>query len=143
MHPDLALVVDGAAGVEVAIADLRFERGRAPLVERIDRLDVVVAVDERCRERGIHEALRVHRGVPRRLEDLGMVESHLSSLSREVLRVAPDVGRVGGIGRDARDPERLDELVDVALLVGGAVGVEIGVRHGDSLRRRPLRLHPL
>ena len=102
-----------------------------------------MAVDERGWQRWIDQAFRVHRGVPRRLDDLGMVEPHLSSLGGEVLCITPDVGRVRGIGRDARDPERLDELVDMAWLVGGAVGVKIRVRHGDSLRRRPLRLHPL
>ena len=72
VHPDLALVVDGTPGVEVAVADLRLERRRAPLVERIDRLDVVMAVDERSRQRGIDEALRVDGRVSRGLDDLGM-----------------------------------------------------------------------
>ena len=46
VHPDLALVVDGAAGVEIAVALGGLERGRDPLVERLGGLDVVVAVEE-------------------------------------------------------------------------------------------------
>ena len=43
---DLALVVDGAAGVEVAVALGRLEGRRKPFVERIGRLHVVVAVEK-------------------------------------------------------------------------------------------------
>ena len=43
----LAFVVGGATGVEVAVADGRLEGGADPLVDRVGRLDVVVAVDQR------------------------------------------------------------------------------------------------
>ena len=43
---DLALVVGGAAGEDAPVLDARLERRPHPQVERIDRLDVVVAVDE-------------------------------------------------------------------------------------------------
>ena len=61
----------------------------------------------------------------------------------QVLGVAPDVRGVIGIGGDAGDAEELDELVHVALLVGGAVGVQVVLRHARSLVGRPLGLHPL
>ena len=48
----LALVVDGAPGQALAVDDHRFEGRRGPLVERIDRLHVVVAVDEHRRRAG-------------------------------------------------------------------------------------------
>ena len=43
---DLALVVGGAARVEPAVAHGGLERRPDPLVERVGRLDVVVAVDQ-------------------------------------------------------------------------------------------------
>ena len=47
----LALVVDGAAGPALAVDDHRVERRRGPLLERVDRLHVVVAVDQHGRRR--------------------------------------------------------------------------------------------
>ena len=46
VHEDLALVVGGAARVDLAVADRRLERRRLPQLDRIDRLHVVVAVEE-------------------------------------------------------------------------------------------------
>jgi hypothetical protein len=57
---DVALVVDGAAGVQLwtvgALDAGRLERRVLPQRLRVDRLDVVVAVDER--DRGAGSALR-------------------------------------------------------------------------------------
>jgi hypothetical protein len=48
---DIALVVDGAAGVQLgavrSVHPRRLERRVHPQVRRVDRLDVVVAVDQR------------------------------------------------------------------------------------------------
>ena len=46
MHQRLALVVHRTAAVDLSIADRRFERRRAPQFDRVDRLHVVVAVDQ-------------------------------------------------------------------------------------------------
>ena len=51
VHEHLALVVGRAARVDLAVADRRLERRRLPQVERIDRLHVVVAVEENGRRR--------------------------------------------------------------------------------------------
>jgi hypothetical protein len=50
IHPHLALVVHGSASVEVAVSHLRLERRCALLVKWVDRLHIVVAVDERGRQ---------------------------------------------------------------------------------------------
>ena len=92
---------------------------------------------------GIDDTLGVDGRVARRLDELGVLEAGGPGGGGEVLGVAPDVGGVRRIGGDARDPEELDELVHVALLVGGAVGVEVVLRHARSLVWRPLGLHPL
>ena len=46
VHEDLAFVVGGAPRVELAFANGRLERRRFPELERVDRLNVVVAVEE-------------------------------------------------------------------------------------------------
>ena len=143
VHPHLALVVNRTARVELAVTNLGVEGGRPPFFERIDRLDVVVSIDERRRQFGIDHPLGVDGGVALRLDELAVLETGGSSRDREVLRVATDVRGVRGIGGDARDAEELDELVHVALLVGGAVRVQIVLRHAGSLVWRPLGLHPL
>ena len=43
-HPELAFIVDGAAGVDVVVALGRLKRRRLPFVERFGGLDVVVRI---------------------------------------------------------------------------------------------------
>ena len=71
----LALVVGGAASVDATVRDARLERRADPQLERVDRLDVVVRVDDdgRCARR--MEPVRVHDRVAGRLGDLGMLET--------------------------------------------------------------------
>ena len=80
---DVALVVDGAAGVQLgavgALDDGRLERRVLPQLQRVDRLHVVVAVDERDR--------RVRR---RR------------SATRRRPRARPAVGQISTVGKPAR-----------------------------------------
>jgi hypothetical protein len=46
-----------------------------------------------------------------------------------MLGVAAHIGRMRGVGGDAGDPERVDQVVDMAPLMVGAVGIEIEVGH--------------
>ena len=68
----LAFVVRRAAGVDLAVADLRLEGGRFPFVERIGRLDVVVAIDECGGRAGCVEPLAVHDRIALRFDELGL-----------------------------------------------------------------------
>src|SRR5262249_60940949 len=45
-HRELALVVGRAAREQLAVAQRRLERRRVPPLDRVDRLDVVVVVEE-------------------------------------------------------------------------------------------------
>ena len=62
-HQHVALVVGGAARVDAAVLDHRLERRRGPLGDRIDRLDVEVAVDQDGRGggAGVQPVCRHHR----------------------------------------------------------------------------------
>ena len=64
----LPLVVGRAAGVEVAVADRRLEGRRDPLVERIGRLHVVVAVDQHRRRAGHRRRLGIDDRMAGRLD---------------------------------------------------------------------------
>ena len=71
---DLALVVGRAAGQHAAVDDDRLERRRGPQVERVDRLDVVVAVDEDRRGALGVEPVAVDDRVAARLGDLDVLD---------------------------------------------------------------------
>ena len=143
MHPHLALVVDRTAGVEGTVALLRFERGRQPFVERIDRLDVVVAVDECGGQRRVDDPLRVQGGVARGREQLGAGETGAERAHGEVLGGSDDVASVRRVGGDAGDPAGLDQLLDEARLVARAPGVEVRVNGRGGHRRASMpRLPP-
>ena len=49
LDPDLPFVVDGAAGIDVFIANGRLEGGGDPFVQRIGGLNIVVAIEEEGR----------------------------------------------------------------------------------------------
>ena len=59
VHEHLALVVGGAARVDLAVADGRLERRAGPEVHGIDRLHVVVAVEQDRRLAGRVEPVAV------------------------------------------------------------------------------------
>ena len=72
---DLTLVVRGAAGEDPAILDPRLERRSDPQVERIDRLDVVVAVDQDRRRAVGMQPVGIDDRVARRGGHLDVLES--------------------------------------------------------------------
>ena len=109
---DLALVVGRAAGEHPVADDDRLERRRGPQVERVDRLDVVVAVDEDRRGAVGVEPVRVDDRVARPSRDLDVLEAGRGQRRRPATRRrARQSGGVRRQGRDARDPqERLVRL---------------------------------
>jgi hypothetical protein len=48
MREELSLVVTGSSAIKPAILDDRIEGRMPPLIERLDRLDIVVPVNENC-----------------------------------------------------------------------------------------------
>ncbi len=68
VHVHLALVVGGAARVDVAVADGRLEGRRMPQLQRIGRLDVVVAVAQHGGLAGGVEPVGIDQRVARRWE---------------------------------------------------------------------------
>ena len=123
LEVDLALVVGGATGVQAAVAHGRLERWGGPLLQRVGRLHVVVAVDEsgRCIGPGV-QPVGVHGGGAGRLEDLGVLQPGVGQEPGAVLGARPHVGGVGRVGADRRDAQPAEQAI------------------GDRL---PLLLHPV
>ena len=97
-HVELALVVDGAAAVQVVAADLRLERVALPQLERVGRLDVEVAVaDHRRRALG---AVRGAQLADR--ERLPVPVDHLALAAGLADEVAHPLGAAHDVRRRAR-----------------------------------------
>ena len=117
VHEELALVVAGAARVDPLVLVARLERRADPLLERVGRLDVVVAVDED--RGGVVAGVQPLRGddrMRRRLVDLGPLDADARQLGHDPLRRAAHLARsapgrrrrsrCGGSRRAGRDARR-------------------------------------
>ena len=132
VHQALALVVDRAAPVDLAVAHRRFERRRRPELERIGRLHVVMAVDQDRRRARRAEPRAVRDRMAAGFEHLGSVSPAARMRADRVLGGAPHVGGVIGLGGDRRKGDPGLELVEIALAVGANVideGVGVGGDH--------------
>ncbi len=119
VEQQLALVVGRAAGAQHVAVQGGVERIGVPQLERVDGLDVVVAVDEDGRGVGVVAApFGVDSREPRAVvEELGGREAGAPSGVDEPFRAAADVGMPVGLGADARDPQPGVKVVEQVLLV--------------------------
>ena len=116
-HEELALVVDGAAAVEVAVAQLGLERPALPQVERVGRLHVEVAVaDDRRRVAAPLDARisPMASGWPSQSTTSASPPTRAHEVAHPLAR-AHDVAGVRGVGADRGDPQELRELVEPGL----------------------------
>jgi len=124
----LALVVDGAAGVDVTVADFRFEGRGDPEFERVGRLDVVVPVAENGGLAGGVEPVGIDERMALGGYDFDVFEAgSLQRVGRELGRA----GHVTGVFRqrgDAGNANELEEFFEQA----GAVGVDPLVDGGEA-----------
>ena len=108
VHEQLALVVAGAARVDALVLVARLERRSDPLVERVGRLDVVVAVDEhgrRVRPRHCsHSAVTI--GWCARLVHRGALDADARQLVGDPLRRAPHLAGALRVGADTLSMRR-------------------------------------
>ena len=75
VHEHLALVVGGAARVDLAVAHGRLERRAGPQLDRIDRLHVVVAVEEDRRLAGRVQPVAVDDRVAGRVDQPDVLQA--------------------------------------------------------------------
>ena len=121
----LALVVGRAAGPDLAVADLRFEGRGGPEGEGIDRLDVVVAVNQhRLAVGAVLVACDHHRMAG------GLVQArrqaHAGQLLHQPLRAGPHVAGVPRVGGNAGKTKEGEQLLKLR-------------RHGRESSRPPAR----
>ena len=117
VHEHLALVVGGAARVDLAVADRRLERRRLPQLQRIDRLHVVVAVEQDRRRAGRAEPVAVDDRVARRVDQPDVLQADPPHLVGAPLGAALDVAGMLGQRADARNREQRLQLLEIAFAV--------------------------
>src|SRR5262249_50861606 len=103
--------------VNASVAHRRLERRRDPERDRIDGLDVVVAVDEDGRLSGRSHPLAVHDRMARRLVHLDLRAPRRAEAALDPLPGEAHLVRVTRIGADRRDAEDLLELLEIAVLL--------------------------
>ena len=118
VHEDLALVVGGPARVDLAIAHRRFEGRRLPEIQRIDRLHVVVTVEEDGRRSLGAEPVAVDHRIPGRLDQPDVLHADPPHLVGGPLGTAAHICLVLRQRADAGDGEVGLELLDVPVAVG-------------------------
>ncbi len=125
---ELALVVGRAAGADhragLGLFQLRFEGGAVPQLQRVDRLDVIMAVEQQVRRAfapmGDHHRMAGGRA-------FGGVEPDCLEVVHQPVGGGVAIALVGGVGRDRGDAQERQE----ALQRGFLVGVEAGENGGE------------
>ena len=126
---DLSLVVRRAAGVELAVADGGRERRRVPFLDRIGRLDVVVAVDQERRAAGDDGPLGPDHRMPVALDQVHHRAAQPGQLGAEPVGGAAGVLGMCGEGAHAGNGEEVGELLQQP----GLLAIDEGRVHGGSL----------
>src|SRR2546428_10899099 len=104
---DLPLVIGCSAPEEQGVLLTRLERWRGPEVEWVDRLNVIVPVEQHgWLARGL-QPIGVDDRMASCLDDLGVLESDHLVLLGQVAGSAPYVGGALGLAGDAGDPKKM------------------------------------
>ena len=135
MHKYLTFVVDGAAAVDLPVANRRLEGRRLPERDRIFGLDVVVAVDQHGRRARRTEPLAVCHGQPRRLEHLGAREPGRTHPRHDRLGAPAHLPVPSRIGRHRLAGDEGPQLVEIAVGMLASVGGGCVVDHMSSVSR--------
>ena len=117
VHEQLALVVVGSAAPDGFVVHLRVEGIVIPLVQRLHRLDVVVAIDQHGAGLGIDDLLAEDDRMAGGLADAGFVGARFQQQVGEGLGAEIHVGLVLGPGADGGDAQEGEEFFEEALPV--------------------------
>ena len=122
VHEQLALVVVGTATPDGAVVHLRIEGIVLPHVQRLDRLNVVVAVNQHGLRFGIDDLLAEDDRMAGGLADARLVRARFKQQVGEGLGAAVHVGLVLRLGADGGDAQEREQLLEEALPVLFDVG---------------------
>ena len=115
----LALVVGGPASVDLPAHDSGIKRVGVPFVDRVDRLHVVVSVEQDRRLAGRMAPFPIDERVPPAFNDLDGVESALNQLALRIVRRPANVRTVLRKRADAGDSQEAEEFILIALAISG------------------------
>ena len=114
----LALVVGRSAGVDLVTDEGRFEGRGIPFGNRIDRLHVVVAIDQDGGTARLRCAAGHEDGMTGRLVEFCQ-EPHRAAFVHEEFGAAPHVFAMTAIRRDTREAEEVEEFGELWAHGGG------------------------
>ncbi len=117
-HPELAFVVDRAAGIDVVIPLGRLKGRSVPLVEGFGRLDVIMRIHEDGGLAGSVQPVGVEERMAGGLDDLDIIHADAAQFVGDKIGGLLDVGFVLVEGADAGNAEEIFEFLDKAGLVG-------------------------
>ena len=103
---DLPLVVGRSAGEDIFTANIGLEGRRLPLLERIGRLHVIVAVEQ---QRGLSrgsQPLRIDQRVAFTLDQFGVLQARAAQFTQGELGRPANVRLVLGKSADTRDSQK-------------------------------------
>jgi hypothetical protein len=136
VHVELAFVVHGAAGVDVAVAQGGLKGGGEPQLERVGGLDVVVAVAEDGGFVWEFYVVSVNEGVAAlgqgAGDDLNVFHTGGAELGGGEFGGVQDVDFVLRECGDAGDADEFEEFFEEA----GGVGVNVGADGGRDVAKR-------
>ena len=112
LRDHLALVVDRAAGVEIAVALGGLEGRREPLVERVGRLHIVVAVDEHGRLAGGMQPVGIDQRMAFGLNQARVLHADALELGEQRLGGFAAVGRVLGQRGDGGNAQQSLQIIE-------------------------------
>ena len=107
VHEGLTLVIVGPAGIDGSVADFRLKGGGLPQLDRIDRLYVVMAVDEYGLQRGIDDLVGIDYWMSGGVEHLGSFRTGFPEQFGEPAGAAVHVILVLRVRADGRYPEQV------------------------------------
>ena len=97
--------------------DARLERRRLPKIERIDRLHVIVAVEQHLRTRRPAAALADHHRMTRGRPHRGL-EAETAEIAGDEFGGRAALRLIGGIGGDRLNSHELEQALEAAVEIG-------------------------
>src|SRR3989449_527613 len=113
----LPFVVRRPPGEQLGVAHRGLEGRRGPLVERVGRLDVVMAVQQQRRCPGYVRSDAPHDRMSAAREELYLAAAQPPQFAGDPLRRGATIGVVRREGRDRRDAEEIRQLAEQAIRV--------------------------
>ncbi len=111
MGVHLALIVGGAAAVEVAVALGGLEGRSGPKLQGVGGLHIVMAVAEDGRFARSVQPIGIYQGVSAGLNEFDILHAGSAESGGDEFGGAFDVGAILGQSADARNPQKLFQLL--------------------------------